>query len=146
MKLVNRMLPLSLLVLLVVPVMMSYSVAYASESPAGESGIVSYAESNTGPDVGDESPEEPPASTGMFDTTASLGQAIMSGVWSLFGIYVPGFSFTFGQMWLGVLLCSVSILVIRMIFGFGGGPRGDSPRTSSTNNPKISKERRHDEF
>lgn len=82
----------------------------------------------------------------MFDTTVSLGKAIIDGIWSLFGIYVPGFSFTFGQMWLGVLLASLSILVIRMIFGFGGGPRGESPRTSSTNNPKISKERRHDEF
>lgn len=88
-----------------------------------------------------------PASTGMFDTTASLGKALMDGIWSLFGIYVPGFSFTFGQMWLGVLLCSVSILVIRMIFGFGGsGSGGVSSRTSSTNNPRISKERRRDEF
>lgn len=83
----------------------------------------------------------------MFDTTASLGKALIDGLWALFGIYVPGFSFTFGQMWLGVLLASISILVVRMIFGFGGGgPRGDSPRTSSTNNPKISKERRYDEF
>ena len=84
--------------------------------------------------------------SGMNDSTAALGKTFLAGLWSLFGIYVPGFSFTFGQMWLGVLLCSISILVIRMIFGFGGGSRGDSPRTSSTNNPKISKERRHDEF
>ena len=82
----------------------------------------------------------------MFETTAELGKALMDGVWSLFGVYVPGFSFTFGQLWLGVLLASVSILVVRMIFGFGGGSRGESPRTSSTNNPKISKERRRDEF
>lgn len=85
------------------------------------------------------------ASTGMFDTTAQLGKALMDGIWSLFGIYVPGFSFTFGQMWVGVLLASVSILVVRMMFGFGGS-RGESPRTGSTNNPRISKERRHDEF
>ena len=77
----------------------------------------------------------------MFETTASLGKALMDGLWSLFGIYVPGFSFTFGQMWLGVLLASLSIL----IFGFGGGP-GYSSRTSSTNRPRISKERRNDEF
>ena len=83
---------------------------------------------------------------GMHDSTAALGKTLLSGIWSLFGIYVPGFSFTFGQMWLGVLLCSVSILVIRMIFGFGGGPRGEAPRTSSTSNPRISKERRRDEF
>lgn len=83
---------------------------------------------------------------GMQDATAALGKTFLSGIWALFGIYVPGFSFTFGQMWLGVLLASISILVVRMIFGFGGGPRGDSPRTSSTSNPKISKERRRDEF
>ena len=82
----------------------------------------------------------------MFETTASLGQALLSGVWSLFGIYVPGFSFTFGQMWLGALLASVSVLIVRFIFGFGGGSRGDSTRTSSTGNPRISKERRNDEF
>lgn len=83
----------------------------------------------------------------MFDTTAQLGKALIDGIWSLFGIYVPGFSFTFGQLWTGVLLASVSILVVRMIFGFGGtGPGGVAPRTGSTNNPRISKERRHDEF
>lgn len=82
----------------------------------------------------------------MFDTTASLGKALIDGLWALFGIYVPGFSFTFGQLWLGVLLASISVLVVRMLFGFGGSQRGDSPRTSSTNNPRISKERRHDEF
>ena len=45
----------------------------------------------------------------MFEETASLGKALMDGLWALFGIYVPGFSFTFGQLWLGVLLASVSI-------------------------------------
>lgn len=81
----------------------------------------------------------------MFVTTIELGKAVVDGIWALFGIYVPGFSFTFGQMWLGVLLASISILVVRMIFGFGGSG-GVSSRTSSTNNPKISKERRNDEF
>lgn len=83
---------------------------------------------------------------GMQDATASLGRTFLSGIWKLFGIYVPGFSFTFGQMWLGVLLASVSILVVKLIFGFGGGPRGYSPRTSSTNRARISRERRNDEF
>ena len=49
----------------------------------------------------------------MLETTAALGQAILSGVWSLFGVYVPGFDFTFGQMWLAVALASISILVIK---------------------------------
>ena len=112
----------------------SSSCAYAAaDSPA--------------PFVAEENKPEGGGSTGMFDTTAQLGKALISGIWSLFGIYVPGFSFTFGQMWLGILLASISITVIHMIFGFGGsGSGGVSSRTSSTNNPKISKERRHDEF
>ena len=47
----------------------------------------------------------------MFETTAQLGKALIDGIWGLFGIYVPGFSFTFGQMWLGVALASISIPV-----------------------------------
>ena len=38
----------------------------------------------------------------MFESTQSLGKAFMDGVWSMFSIYVPGFSFTFGQLWIGV--------------------------------------------
>lgn len=137
MKNLNRILPFLLCLVLTISAAASYSFAYAAEvdqsPPVIEGG-------------GSEGDGEISVSTGMFDTTASLGKALMDGIWSLFGIYVPGFSFTFGQMWLGVLLCSVSILVIRMIFGFGGGPRGEAPRTSSTSNPRISKERRHDQF
>mgnify|MGYP001148745408 CR=1 FL=1 len=81
----------------------------------------------------------------MFEETAALGQALVSGVWSLFGLYVPGFGFTFAQFWLGALLASLSLLVVRLLFGFGGSG-GDSPRTSSTSRPKISDERREDAF
>ncbi len=136
MRNINRILPLLICFVLTISIVASYSSAYAVDqtSPPIES------EDSSG--NGDTS-----ASTGMFDTTASLGKALIDGIWSLFAIYVPGFSFTFGQMWLGVLLASVSILVVRMIFGFGGsGPSGVSSRTSSTSNPRISKERRHDEF
>lgn len=82
----------------------------------------------------------------MLETTASLGKALIDGIWSMFGITVPGFDFTFGQMWIAVLLASISILAVKFVFGFGAGSNGDTPRTSSTNNPKISKERRDDEF
>lgn len=138
MRNIKRILPILLCFVLTVSAAASCSLAYAAEtgqSPSASDGDNSEGDGDT------------PANIGMFDTTASLGKALMDGIWSLFGIYVPGFSFTFGQMWLGVLLCSVSILVIRMIFGFGGsGPGGISSRTSSTNNPRISKERRHDQF
>ncbi len=79
----------------------------------------------------------------MIESTAALGQAFVSGIWQLFDIQFPGFDFTFRQFWLAVALCGLSLRVVRFIFSFGGG---DTPRTSSTSNPKISKERRHDEF
>lgn len=81
----------------------------------------------------------------MLETTAALGKTLFDSVWSLFSVTVPGFDFTFAQLWIGVLLCSVSILVVRMIFGFGGSG-GENTRTGSTNHPKISKERKDDEF
>lgn len=81
----------------------------------------------------------------MFESTASLGKSFLDSVWGLFNIYVPGFSFTFGQMYIGIAICSISILVIRFLFGFGGSS-GHSSRTSSTDKPKISDERKNDEF
>lgn len=81
----------------------------------------------------------------MLESTAALGQVFLSGLWSLFDIPFPGFDFTFRQFWLAVALCGLSIRVVRIIFGFGDA-KGDAPRTSSTDNPRISKERRNDEF
>lgn len=89
--------------------------------------------------------EEQPKPAGMPESTAALGQAIFAGVWQLFDIQYPGFNFTYGQFWIAVALCGLSIRVVRIIFSFGG-TGGDTPRSSSTSNPKISKERRHDEF
>lgn len=81
----------------------------------------------------------------MLESTAALGQALFTGIWNLFDIQFPGFNFTFRQFWIAVALCGLSIRVIRFIFSFGGSG-GESPRSRSTRNPKISKERRHDEF
>ena len=135
MKNLRRIVPFLLCFVLAVSVTVSF--AYAADSPAPAAAEEDHTNDGGGTSAG----------TGMLESTAQLGKALIDGVWSVFGIHVPGFSFTFGQMWVGVLLASVSILVIRMIFGFGGsGPSGVSPRTSSTNHPKISKERRHDEF
>lgn len=80
----------------------------------------------------------------MFETTAQLGQTFFKYLWGLFGIYVPGFSFTFGQMWLGVAVCSLSLLVLKLFFGLGG--RGVASRTGSTNKAKISENRKRDEY
>ncbi len=89
--------------------------------------------------------EEPARPSGMLESTAALGQALFTGIWNLFDNQFPGFNFTFRQFWIAVALCGLSIRVIRVIFSFGGSG-GESTRSSSTRNPKISKERRHDEF
>lgn len=80
----------------------------------------------------------------MSEFAASLGQTFFAEIWNLFDILVPGFDFTIRQLWIAVALCSLSLWVIRQIFGGSSG--GDAPRTSSTDRPKISRERRHDEF
>ncbi|MCI5616136.1 MAG: hypothetical protein MR431_07730 [Clostridia bacterium] len=76
----------------------------------------------------------------MLDDTATLGQNFLSNIWRFFGITVPGFSFTLGQMWLGIALCVISIYLARMLFGMGGGV------SSRTSNPKISPARKDDEY
>ena len=78
----------------------------------------------------------------MLEDTAALGQTFLSNIWRFFGVTVPGFSFTLGQMWLGIALCVISIYLARMLFGMGGV----SARTSSTDRPKISPARKDDEY
>lgn len=140
-----RLLPVFVCFLLTVSIAASPSIAYAAadtQAPPAVEGEVEEGEEGA-----EESGEEIPANTGMFDSTFLLGKALMGGIWSMFQIYVPGFSFTFGQLWYGLFSVSLSLLVMRLIFGFGGsGSKGDAPRTSSTDNPKISEERRRDEF
>lgn len=81
----------------------------------------------------------------MLETTAQLGKSIFDGVWALFGITVPGFDFTFGQMYVGIIFAGLSILVVKFLFGFGGSG-GSRYRSGSTRNPRISPDRINDEF
>lgn len=76
--------------------------------------------------------------------------ALFQGVSSFLELPVPGLSVgskdvTFGTLFLAFMLASLGISLFSLVFGSSGGG-GDSPRTSSTRNPKIPKERRHDEF
>ena len=64
----------------------------------------------------------------MLESTASLGQAVIAGVWDLFSTPVPGFTFTFRQMWLGFAVCSLSLLLLKYLLG-GGGSSGSSTRS-----------------
>ena len=78
-------------------------------------------------------------------------QAIFNGVAAFLGLPVPGLSLgedrlvSFGDLFLAFMLASLGVALLRYVFGFGGGG-GDSPRTSSTNDPKISKVRKGDEY
>ena len=76
--------------------------------------------------------------------TSSLAKTVFNGVWGLTDIYVPGFNFTIRQMWLGVVICSISVMIIKHLFNLGGS--GVSSRTGSTNKPKISDDRKRDEY
>ena len=80
----------------------------------------------------------------VFPEVTKIGKTFLSASWKMFNVQVPGFQFSFGQMYLGIALCSLSLTVAGLIFGIRFG--GDSPRTSSTDHPKISKERRNDEY
>ncbi len=81
----------------------------------------------------------------MSQDFVALGQALFTGIWSLFSVEIPGLGMTAGTFTLGVFLLSVSLSVAHVFFGVGGRG-GESPRTSSTRNPKISEKRRHDEY
>lgn len=77
--------------------------------------------------------------------------ALMSGTWDLFtGIEVPGLpGMTIAKVAVGVFLATLGLRLVGFLFGFsfgGDGVNGDTPRTSSTKNAKISDERKGDEY
>lgn len=80
----------------------------------------------------------------MSNDFVALGKAFLSGTWGLFSVEVPGLGMSVGTLSLGVVLLSVSLLVAKVFFGLGG--QGETPRTGSTRNPKISEKRRFDEY
>lgn len=82
----------------------------------------------------------------MSEDFIALGQVIFSGVWGLFSVEIPGLGISAGTFTLGVFLLSVSLSVARVFFGVGGHVGGETPRSGSTRNPRISEKRRHDEF
>lgn len=80
----------------------------------------------------------------MFESTAQLGAFVFGQCWRFFSIQVPGFGFTLGQMLFGIAICSISIMVLRMFFGIGG--RAMLYRAGQSRRPKVSEERKHDEY
>ena len=45
----------------------------------------------------------------------------LANVWELFtSVTVPGLNITFGEMWLGIFVVGVSIMILRPLLGIGG--------------------------
>lgn len=80
----------------------------------------------------------------MEQSAMNLGQFVFRQIWGYFGIKVPGFNFTFAQMLFGIAICSVSLIILRVFFGIGG--RGVMYRVASSRKPKISENRKRDEY
>ena len=110
------------------------------EATEGSSGVVTYGCSNCGHLKYEELDYVSPVPS----DTSALMKTVLTGVWGMTDVYVPGFNFTIRQMWIGFFLCSVSLIVIRLLLGIGAS--GVSSRTSSTSNAKISDERKRDEY
>lgn len=74
-----------------------------------------------------------------------LLREFIKGGWKFFtGLHIPGLrGVSFASIFIAFILIRIGWSVVTFVFGtpFGGG---DTPRTSSTNKPKISKERQGD--
>ena len=71
-------------------------------------------------------------------------KAILVPVWSVFtDNNVPGLDVPFSAFLIAGIIISLSIAVVKYGFGFGGGT---SYRSGSARNPKISENRKGDEF
>lgn len=71
-------------------------------------------------------------------------KSLYSSVWSLFtGVMVPGLGVSFGIFFLAIAAVKLSLLILRSAVGIGGGT---SYRSGSARNPKISENRRGDQY
>lgn len=69
---------------------------------------------------------------------------LFSTFWRLFtDVTVPGFSFSFADLMIAIVLIRLSVSIIRHVFGVGGGT---SYRGSSARSPRISDARKEDEY
>lgn len=72
-------------------------------------------------------------------------KSLFGSVWSLFtGVLVPGLGVSFGVLFVAVIAIKLSLLILRSALCIGDG--GTSYRSGSSRNPKISENRRGDEY
>lgn len=71
--------------------------------------------------------------------------SLFTSVWGLFtGTMVPGLGVSCASLFIAIMIARFSILFIRYVLGFGGS--GTGYRSGSSRNPKISNDRKGDEF
>ncbi len=72
-------------------------------------------------------------------------KSLFASIWSLFtGVLVPGLGVSFGVFFLAVAGIKLSLLILKAALGIGDG--GTSYRSGSARNPKISENRRGDQY
>lgn len=70
---------------------------------------------------------------------------VFGPVWDLIAnTQVPGLGVSFGTLFLALILIQISLVIIRHAFGIGGS--ATSYRSGSARNPKISENRKGDEY
>lgn len=77
----------------------------------------------------------------------NMARLFLSASWHFFtDVTFPGLpGVTIGALFVALFLAVLGIRLVSYLFGFRGSG-GDTPRTGSTRQPKISHERRSDEF
>ena len=71
-------------------------------------------------------------------------KSLFASIWSLFtGVLVPGLGVSFGVFFLAVAAIKLSLLILHAAVGVGSGT---SYRSGSARNPKISENRRGDQY
>lgn len=65
---------------------------------------------------------------------------LFGGAWDLLKTQVPGFPFSYADIFIGTMLASAGLALISMFMGRSGA----SSNGKTTQNPKVSKERMND--
>lgn len=87
----------------------------------------------------------------VFGDFFGVAKTLLSGIWTMLNnVSVPGLPhITAGKLMVALFFASMSIRLIAYVYSFNGHGGGNGPvawliRSGSTDNPKISKERKGD--
>lgn len=70
-------------------------------------------------------------------------QSVFTAAWGFFSdVMVPGLGVSFGSLLIALILIKLSVAIFHAVTGSGGS----GYRSGSSGNPKISDERKDDEF